>query len=246
MLLIAAQAASHLAAQPAHCDADLNPGTSNPLRYRLRGERCEGIYIQDVAATVLRLVSFTESYEPFDAGDGRPLVLEWAAPPSGTIHLRAQSLRHRLYYRMDSIRSERSISFEWPLDVVSVLKLQKNELGILAWSTRRIGSTDRLVYEPLRVRQREPAKSGPYRMVVVPGVQVEELTLSVAAVGVTGELGGNTIDKQPLGPGYYPAGRAVEIPVQIPADAGLYRVELGATLTRGGGAALTAYFSRSP
>ena len=235
---------ARLAGQTAHCDADLNPATTNPLGYRLRGDRCEGVYIQDVAATALKLVSFTDSYESFDPALDRPLVVEWAPPPSAAVHIRAQSLRSRLYYRMDSDRPAGSASFTWSPDVLAALRLGKAELGVLAWTTRRIGSMDRTVFEPLRLRQRNAATPGPYRLVVVPGVQLEEVFISIAPLTPNGEPGPYAIDKQPAALGYYPAGRAAVIAVQVPSTAGVYRMDLGATLTQGGTSALTAYFSR--
>ena len=109
---------------------------------------------------------------------------------------------------------------------------------------RRIGNAERTVFEPLRVRQRAAATQGPYRLVVVPGVQVEEIFVSVASLRPSGEPGPYAIDKRPAALGYYPAGRAAAIPVPAPSATGVYRLDLGATLTQGGTSALTAYFSR--
>jgi hypothetical protein len=243
-LLVVIAPTGALVAQGPHCDQDLNPAATNPLAYRLRGDRCEGVYIQDVGATTLRLVSFTESYEEFDASLASPLLLEWTPPQNATVHLRAQSVRTRLYYRMDSDRSAGSASFSWPGDVLAALQLRKTELGVLAWTTRRVGSTDRTVLEPLRVRQRSASMPGVYRFVVVPGVQVDEIFISVAPLRPNGDTGPYVIDKQPALVGYYPAGRPAVISIPPPSSAGIYRIDLGATLARGGTSAMTAYFSR--
>jgi hypothetical protein len=236
--------AGTLVAQGAHCDRDLNPAATNPLGYRLRGDRCEGVYIQDVGATTLRVVSFTEAYEAFDPSLDQPLVVEWAPAANAAVHIRAQSLRSRLYYRMDSERSAGSSSFTWPADVRTALRLERPDLGVLAWTTRRIGSVDRTVFEPLRIRQRAASTPGPYRLVVVPGVQVNEIFISVAPLKPNGDPGAYVVDKRPAELGYYPAGRPAAITLQTPSAAGVYRLDLGATLTQGGTSALTAYFSR--
>jgi hypothetical protein len=243
-LIVALAIAGPVVAQGAHCDQDLNPATTNPLGYRLRGDRCEGIYIQDVAATALKLVSFTESYEEFDATLNKPLLLDWTPPAGAPVHLRAQSLRTRLYYRMDSDRPAGSGSFSWPADVLAALQLRRPDLGVLAWTTRRIGNSDRTVLEPVRVRQRAPSTPGSYRFVVVPGVQVDEIFVSVASLKPNGDAGVYAIDKQPQLAGYYPAGRPTVIAFAPPSSAGVYRLELGATLTQGGTSALTTFFSR--
>jgi hypothetical protein len=234
-----------LAAQAAHCDADLQAPPTNPLGYRLRGDRCEGIYFQEVGATVLRLVSFTQSYENFDPTIGRPLVLEWTPLTNQELHVRAQSLKNRVYYRMDSDRPAGTASFDWPLDLLQTLRLEKNDLGIVAWTVRPLGGKDRMVHVPLRIRQRSAIAPGPYRLVLMPGVQVEELFISMAAAEPSGESGASLIDKQPLGFGYYPAGRAIVVPLPVSAATGVYRVSIGATLTQGGASAMTLYFSHS-
>src|SRR5262245_17114072 len=244
-LLLALPIGHAVHAQSPHCDADLNPASSNPLGYRLRGDRCERVYIQEVAATVLRLVSLTESFETFEPTRDRPLIVEWTPPSNQPLHLRAQSLKSRLYYRMDSERPAGSASFEWPLDLVAALGLTRNDLGVLAWTARRLGSAERLVHIPVRIRQRTTPAPEPYRMVLVPGVQVEELFLSVARVDANGQPGPYSIDKMPVGLGYYPAGRAVVVPLRIPSIAGVYRIDVGATLTQGGVSAITAYFAHS-
>jgi hypothetical protein len=243
-LIVALAISGTLVAQGPHCDEDLNPATTNPLGYRLRGDRCEGVYIQDVAATALKLVSFTESYEEFDAALNKPLLLDWTPPANAPVHLRGQSLRTRLYYRMDSDRPAGSASFSWPADVLAALQLRRPDLGVLAWTTRRIGNTDQTVLEPVRVRQRAPAMPASYRFVVVPGVQVDEIFVSVAPLKPNGDAGAYAIDKQPQLAGYYPAGRPTVITFAPPSPAGVYRLELGATLTQGGTSALTTFFSR--
>ena len=244
-LLLALPVGHVVRAQSPHCDADLNSAASNPLGYRLRGNRCEGVYIQEVAATILRLVSLTESFEAFEPTRDRPLIVEWTPLGSQPLHLRAQSLRNRLYYRMDSERPAHSASFEWPLDLVAALGLTRNDLGVLAWTVRRLGSAELLVHIPVRIRQRTTPAPEAYRMVLVPGVQVEELFLSVARVDADGQPGPYSIDKMPIGLGYYPAGRAVVVPLRIPSVAGVYRIDVGATLTQGGVSAIRAYLAHS-
>jgi hypothetical protein len=145
---------------------------------------------------------------------------------------------------MDSDRAAGSTSFSWPGDVLAALQLRRTDVGVLAWTTRRIGSTDRTVFEPLRVRQRTASMPGTYRFVVVPGVQVDEIFISVAPLRPNGDTGPYVIDKQPALVGYYPAGRPAVISIPPPSSAGIYRIDLGATLARGGTSAMTAYFSR--
>jgi hypothetical protein len=233
-----------LAAGGTHCDPDLHPPATNPLGYRLRGERCEGVYIQDVGATPLKLVSFTESYESFDPTVDVPIILEWVSAGDLAVHLRAQSVRAHLYYRMDSQRAAGQASFTWASDLLATLRLGRGELGVLAWTNQRIGDANQNVLQPLRLLQKAARTTGTYHMVVVPGVQVDEIFVSMAPLKPNGQPGAFQLDKQPVGLGYYPAGRAVPIPVPVPSAAGIYRIDLGAPRTGGGSAAMTVYFSR--
>jgi hypothetical protein len=55
------------------CEAGLVKPTSDPLAYRLRGERCEGVYVREVAGTGgFSVVAFV-------AEGGQPAIARWPA-----------------------------------------------------------------------------------------------------------------------------------------------------------------------
>jgi len=97
VFLLAAQVMSLRAANP--CDPGLIQDKSNPFGYRLRGDRCEGIYIQEVSGAPLTVASWTESFADYDLASGAALVIEWESPSGKSVHLRAQGMRRRLYFR---------------------------------------------------------------------------------------------------------------------------------------------------
>ena len=211
------------------CDVSLPQVESNPYGYRLRGDRCEGVYAREVGAS-LTLASLTESFQDYDAGSGRPLVVEWSkAPGDAAVHLRAVALRRRLYYRMDTVRPAATTSYEWSPGLLASLGIPRVDLGVLGFARARVGETERSVYVPLRIAQQsKPARARSYSLVVVPGVELAEVFVSVAAVGADGRPGSFLRDGQPLGYGSYPAERAVEIPISgLPAP-GIYYLEVGA------------------
>ena len=211
------------------CDVSLPQVESNPYGYRLRGDRCEGVYAREVGAS-LTLASLTESFQDYDAGSGRPLVVEWSkAPGDAGVHLRAVALRRRLYYRMDTVRPAATTSYEWSPGLLAALGVARVDLGVLGFARVRVGATERSVYVPLRIAQQsKPARARGYSLVVVPGVELAEVFVSVAAVGADGRPGSFLRDGQPLGYGSYPAERAVEIPISgLPAP-GIYYLEVGA------------------
>src|SRR5262249_32645411 len=80
------------------------------------------------------------------------LRLDWPAPSSGVTRLRAVALRPRLYYRMDAVRPAGVSSDQWPATLLSRLKLSRDELGVLAWTQSKAGSSERDVLNGLRVR----------------------------------------------------------------------------------------------
>jgi hypothetical protein len=66
-LLFARSSSRLVSAQQSPCDPNLTQLGQNPQGYRLRGDRCEGIYIQPVSgSTTLLVASFTEFFEDFD------------------------------------------------------------------------------------------------------------------------------------------------------------------------------------
>ena len=98
--------------QEIHCDPELNEPSNDPYGYHLRGtnrDRCEGIYMRDVASNPLLIASLTAWFEDFDPSTGADLTMEWRTPGDAGIHLRAYTLKHRLYYRMDSLRPAGSV-----------------------------------------------------------------------------------------------------------------------------------------
>jgi hypothetical protein len=246
-LLLGVQTLSRpLFAQESHCDSRLNQTSDDPYGYRVRGDRCEGIYIKEVAGEALRVVSLTESVESFDPAAGKNLLLEWTSPGKEAIHLRASALRERLHYRMDTIRPADSTSYSWPSNLLATLNLKSDELGIVAWTSHAAGNTNREVYMPLRIRQQAPTiASRSYNVVLMPGVELAEVFTSLASVGQDGQLGEFIIKDQPLSPGYYPAERAITITVPKPKKAGIYYLEIGATLRGPGSATATVWLYHS-
>jgi len=231
------------AAQIRSCDPLLEQPTTNPNGYRLRGDRCEGIYIQQVAGTPLVVASFTESFEEYDARSARNLIIRWSAPPSGDVHLRALGLRRKLYYRMDTTRSSSGGSYTWPADMLGALNIGKVDVGLAGWTRYRVGPTDRDVYVPVNVGRPEArSASNAYTLVLLPGVPLSEVYVSMALVGSDGRPAKFVRDEEPLRYNYYPAERPIDILITKPMTPGVYYVLLGATLTDGGSLTTELWF----
>jgi hypothetical protein len=226
------------AAQEEHCDPGLER-ISSPLGYHLHQERCEGLYVQEVGSEDLVVLSFTEV---FDAAGGRVLRLEWEAPGEAPVRLRAQGVGKR-YYRMDTSRPAGTTSFLWPTDVLSGLGYTRQDFGVVGWTRATVGEVERQVYLPLRVTQ-GPSSAGPdgYRVVLQPGRELAEVYVSLAEVGEDGEPSRFLKDGDPLGYGFYPARRGVEIPISGLGAPGVYYLEVGARVIGGGVTTVELWF----
>jgi hypothetical protein len=241
-LLLILSALPSIAQNP--CDPLLIQPKGNPYGYRLRGDHCEGVYVQEVSGAPLTIVSWTESFEDYDLTSSAPLLLQWDGRP-GDVRLRAQGMRRRLYFRMDAIRTSGSKSFSWTPDLLAAVNIPKMELGILGYVMESVAGTEHEIYLPLRVTQNQKQlRSGTYHLVVIPGTELKELFLTVAAATSDGRP--VVKNGEPLGYGYYPPERPVEIPISGLSKPGIYHVELGATFRSGGAATSELWFYHPP
>jgi hypothetical protein len=213
------------------CDPLLKPRSADPLRYMLRGDRCEGRYVADVASSTLRVASLTGVFEEFDPASTRDLVVTWTAPQPGPVRIRALALRPREYYRMDTLRTDGS-SVRWPTNILGSLKLGRRDVGIVAWTTLTIGGEDRDVYLPVSIGPRAALPSPrSYHVVLWPGRELTEVYLSLAPVDPAGRGGAYLFEGRPLKRSYYPAERRIDVdlPVSELERPGVYYLEIAAT-----------------
>ncbi len=224
------------------CDPQLLQPAGNPYGYRLRGDRCEGLYVQEVSGAPLVITSWTRTFVDYDLHTKRPLKIEWDSPRGGgDVHLRAQSLRRRLYYRMDATRSVSGKSFSWPSDLLAALQVSRKDVGVVGITRGLAGETEQEIYLPLRIGEGGgAARAGSYQLVLLPGAELKELFLTLT--DFAGGKGRVLKNGAPVGYGYYPAERPIEIPISGAQPRGLYRLEVGATLRGGGASAVELWF----
>ena len=228
-----------------HCDPSLAQSTNHPYRYIQRGDRCEGVYIQAVGGTTLALLSFTASLPEIDIQSGRPLLLEWPAPPGDReVQLRAQSMQRRLFYRMDTSVRAGDTRYRWPSDGLAVVKLARADVGLIGRTRMTIGGVEQEVLLPLSASQSTAtrASAAVYTLLLRPTVSLSELFLSVAPLGPNGRAAQGADPGRELGYGLYPADALVEVPIDAPRERGLYAVQIGARLRSGGSTTLQFVF----
>ena len=196
LLLVALMLSTALAAEPeshqaySPCDSKLIPSSGDPLAYGRRGERCEGLYVLEVAGSAsLSLVAFTEL--------GRAPAMTPEQRPAGGVGGDARqapgaSARHQSratpritgwtsYARKAAIASSGRPPTWSPVSTSATLRF-----GILGWVEQTVGTRPNHVYVPVRFNNAlEPAK-GLYVARVVPGVELSQLFITLATVGPDG------------------------------------------------------------
>ena len=222
------------------CDS-LPVRPSDPLRYRQRGDRCEGVYGQAVSgSSELQLVGVVEHLERFDDTTSTPLRIEWTPPEGAAVTLRASPLRTGLYYRMRTAQPIAGTRYDWPSDVRRPLRIGSADIGLLGATTMTLGGTRHEVFVPLRVTQRRPAtSSASYRLTLWPTVALSEVYVTVARTAPDGTPARLLQRDEKLGYGFYPAARPIDVRLPALAERGVYFVRIAATRESGGGATRT-------
>jgi hypothetical protein len=220
------------------CDSLVATRASDPLRYRQRGDRCEGVYGKNVSgSSTLRVAALVESLEAFDVGSTLPLRVEWTPPPGDSVTVRASAIRAGLYYRMETAHPIAEPRFLWPSDVRAPLRISSADIGITGVIAKSIGGERREVLVPLRISQRKPPiRSASYRLTLWPTVGLSEVYVTIAATSADGAPTKYLQRDEPLGYGYYPAERPIVVRLPALAQRGVYLVRIAATREGSGGA----------
>jgi hypothetical protein len=174
---------------------------------------------------------------------GKPVTIHWPAGFETPIFLRAINLRQKLYYRMDARRPAASLRFDWPSDVLKDLALNIDDVGIVGWSERKMGERVQDVYVPLRLGN-GPATTDRYVLEVVSGSDLRQIYVRLATADSSGREQRVVIPDQELKRGFYPAERAIPIPIAVSTlkERGLYRLQLNAVSSTGRPSSRIVYF----
>ncbi|MCP4548470.1 MAG: hypothetical protein GY835_18590 [bacterium] len=210
-----------------HCLAGVTVNDNDRLGYRLRGDRCEGRYsFRPFSGSLLRVVGLQRIVRDDVSERVNPLALDWHGPLQEEVWIRAVSLRSGVYYRMDSKRPADKYSYVWPTSLLTSLNLRPSHLGIVATYRMPINGKDRDVLLPVTVRNPLSSKTaGVYLLRVLPGIELEELYLSLWRL--TEDSQQVIVKARALEYGYYPADRPIDIPLPDLSGEGLFRVDLG-------------------
>lgn len=227
-----------------YCDPALTKLSMGPLGYKARGDRCEGLYMKEVGTTVIQVASFTRVFEKYNLRNGKALRIQWNTFPSNIkMNIRAQSLKRKLYYRMDTTVPVSKGNYYWPTGILASLNIQKKDIGVTGFYKQAVDNVERIVFVPLSISQ-DPGfpSSENYLLTVMPGVELKEVFISLAKLKSVDSYDAFIKDGDKLGYGYYPAGRSIEIPLKGLNEGGIYYLEIASELKSGGTQALEFWF----
>jgi hypothetical protein len=133
LIAISLQAGAALA-QPLQCER-LQP-QKGELAYRLRGEYCEGLFVQDTSSSVRLKALIAAGTAP--SAESRTLRAALLSPSPASGHrVRVQSLDPRIHYQLDAIVPA-SGAFSWSAaEVIERAAMRRADLAPLAWTTSR-------------------------------------------------------------------------------------------------------------
>ena len=231
LCLVALFLSAATAAAESFCDSSLPQDAESPMAYRMRGDRCEGIYAQQVSAVSVEVRSLIAGFGPFDPAQDRELALAWTAPPGSTrdVRLRVFSFKPRTYYRMDTELPVVRGVYHWPSDVLASVKLGRDELGLLAWiDLPGAGGSIRPVYLPLRVGGGTAKAGAGYEISLLPTARLAEVRVTVSRLDAQGNTLATLRRDEELGYGYYAAGEPTVFSTGKLGPAGFYHVEITA------------------
>lgn len=141
---------SALAAQT--CVSSVQPAQGD-LGYRVRGERCEGLYVAEISTSALELVSLTDGPLEYSLEVDTLMVYAATETTPGPVHLRALGRRPRTYYRMDAAPD--ALPFPWSSDVLKLAGMTPDRTGMYGF-TLAAGDT---TFVPVRVGEFAPSDS---------------------------------------------------------------------------------------
>jgi hypothetical protein len=118
-------------AQTQQCDS-LRPLQGSQSQYKNRGNRCEGLYVADIGASKIEILSLTIGEISFLLTKGEELRVS-VPNTTGTVRIRAVARPPKTYYRMDASLAP-GTTLEWPVnDVLLPENISSNRIGIFAF-----------------------------------------------------------------------------------------------------------------
>jgi hypothetical protein len=134
---------------------------------------------------------------------------------------------------MDAVPAAGTASYAWSLDVLAALQFKKEDLGLVAWTSRAVQGAPRDVFLPLEVGAPMPTGVSSHQLIVIPGLGLTGVFVTVSPATPEPKRVEMPIK---LPGGFFPPDVAFTVTIRRPKVPGLYRLSLAATTVDGGSA----------
>ena len=228
------------------CDPQLRSSDSDPLGYRLRGDRCEGRYTPNASASVV-LLSLIEATDASAADKGR-IEVSWHSASEESVSIQAQSVdpKKKAFYRMDVASPNGQGSYAWESGLLTSLGLSPKDLAIRASIAGTIDHASGRIFLPVVVRSEGLATHertpGRITVLILPGAELEEVYVSLEKVTDESAPPESVSRQEPLKLGYYPQDFGISFMTPPLPSPGIYHLLLTAAEKSGGAGKLDFYF----
>jgi hypothetical protein len=203
---------------PPVCDKQIRPQT-NQWGYRLRGDRCEGLYETAVAAGPMRPLSLTVGDIAIQPGSQD---LWWPESPSKN-DTAVMVTSFNALYRMDT--RVRGTTYHWPTEVLLGARIPAKYIGVVAVTRERLKNRDRDVYLPVGFAAKTQAR-GKYLLKIGTSEDLEDLSYEIAQLTADGDVQRVAMPQKTV-PFVYYAATPDPIPLEMTAmPPGLYQVDV--------------------
>lgn len=202
-LFLAIIATNGAKSQEIQCREEIKPAGDISLSYKQRGDRCEGLFSQNVSATGIRIAAYHKNGAIYNKTD---LAINISSNNSNERkHIIVTSLKANQFYRMDASFS--GMHYSLPLDIVNHPDVNVIPSDFAAVICKNNCETSSPTLAPASFG--EEASYNPY-IALIANLELFELRISIKATD-TGEV---LFDKEMLGQRTWPAARPATFPLK--------------------------------
>jgi hypothetical protein len=212
-----------------------NVTNTDPNRYKMRGDRCEGIFYSLVGAQGgLLLASLTKGQLQWGHLSEDRITLRWRDNVSGSAHVRAYSLQQNAYYRLDADVHLSAPGFDYSLSMANNY-MSPLALGLLVWTNKNFEGHAVRVFLPVMVDPAGVLSGSDTHLIVLSELELSEVYVAIERVATNGSMEARPIRaRRALGYGVYPAQESIDIALPEVKSKGTYAVDISSSLDDGG------------
>jgi len=192
----------HSALAQDDCNPDIKPASFDELAYKERGDRCEGLFVQKVSATGLRVVAFHKNPAHFD--DNALALNVSVNAQTQNKEMLVTSLRPNQYYRLDAAFNQDNYSMPLELLRHPQINIKPHELAAVIC----IKDCQSAIPTLAAASFSDENNANPY-IALLANLEIFELSITIKDE-VTGEI---LHEKEMLGSRTWPAGRPATFPL---------------------------------